>query len=71
MPELVLTEREQAGVRALMALEPTPGALPTTHVLLLISRLVPSDSIDVHVTDSFVVVAHFPYVLFGSIVFAT
>ena len=52
MPELVLTEREQAGVRALMALEPTPGALPTTHVLLLISRLVPSDSIDVHVADS-------------------
>ena len=52
MPDLVLTDREQACVRALMALEPTPGALPAPHVLLLISRLVPSDSIDVHVADS-------------------
>ncbi len=52
MPELVLTEREQASVRALMALEPSPGALPSSHVLALISRLVPSDTIDVHIADS-------------------
>ena len=52
MPDLVLTQREQACVRALMALEPTPGALPHPHVLTLISRLVPSDTIDVHVADS-------------------
>lgn len=52
MPDLVLTDRDQASVRALMALEPTPGALPGPHVLELVSRLVPSDTIDVHVADS-------------------
>lgn len=52
MSDLVLTDREQACVRALMALEPTPGALPEPHVLGVISRLVPSDTIDVHVADS-------------------
>lgn len=52
MSDLVLTEREQAAVRALMALEPSPGALPSSHVLVLISRLIPSDTIDVHIADS-------------------
>lgn len=52
MPDLVLTQRHQACVRALMALEPTPGALPSPYVLELVSRLVPSDTIDVHIADA-------------------
>ena len=52
MPELVLTEREQSCVRALMALESAPGRLPPPYVLTLISRLVPSDTIDIHVADA-------------------
>ena len=52
MPDIVLTEREQSCIRALMALESTPGVLPPPHVLTLISRLIPSDTIDVHVADS-------------------
>lgn len=52
MTDLVLSERDQTCVRTLMALEPTPGALPAPHVLRLISRLIPSDTIDVHIADS-------------------
>ncbi|SFA86476.1 regulatory protein, luxR family [Nocardioides alpinus] len=52
MPDLVLTEREQSCLRALMALEPTPGALPAPHVLALVDRLIPCDEIDVHIADS-------------------
>ena len=52
MSELVLTERDQACVRALVSLEPTPGALPAPQVLHLISRLIASDTIDVHIADS-------------------
>jgi DNA-binding CsgD family transcriptional regulator len=52
VPDLVLTDREQSCVRALMALEPTPGGLPPPHVLMLISRLVPSDTVDIHVADA-------------------
>ena len=52
MPEIVLNQREQSCVRALMGLEPTPGALPPPYVLTLMSRLIPSDAIDVHVADS-------------------
>ncbi len=69
MPDLVLTEREQASVRALMALEPSPGALPSSHVLTLISRLIPSDTIDVHIADStgcIVELISLPHVPLGS-----
>ena len=52
MPDLVLSEREQSCVRALMAMESSPGGLPPPHVLTLISRLVPSDTIDIHVADA-------------------
>jgi DNA-binding CsgD family transcriptional regulator len=52
VPDIVLTEREQFCLRALMALEATPGSLPPPGVLTLVSRLIPSDAIDVHVADS-------------------
>lgn len=52
MPDIVLDPREQSCVRALMALESTPGTLPPPYVLTLVSRLIPSDAIDVHVADS-------------------
>lgn len=52
MPEIVLTERQQVSLRALMALEATPGSLPPTTVLELVDRLVPSDCIDISLSDS-------------------
>jgi DNA-binding CsgD family transcriptional regulator len=52
VPDIVLDPREQSCVRALMALESTPGALPPPYVLTLVSRLIPSDAIDVHLADS-------------------
>jgi DNA-binding CsgD family transcriptional regulator len=52
VPDIVLNPREQSCVRALMALESTPGTLPPPYVLTLVSRLIPSDAMDVHVADS-------------------
>ena len=52
MPEIVLTERQQDSLRTLMALEATPGSLPPPAVLELVDRLVPSDCIDVSLSDS-------------------
>jgi DNA-binding CsgD family transcriptional regulator len=46
VPEIILTGREQAALRSLMASEPVPGRpLPPSHVLELFARLVPCDAV--------------------------
>lgn len=46
MPELVLGESEQRALRALMALDPVPGApMPSRRFLELLTTLIPGDAI--------------------------
>lgn len=53
MPDLVLSEREQAALCALTGAEPVLGdALPSVDLLECISRLIPSDEIFVCLADS-------------------
>lgn len=53
MPDLVLTESEQAALRTLTGAEPVPGdALPSVELLECISRLIPSDDMMVCLTDA-------------------
>ncbi len=47
------------------------GFLPTFQLGGLTGVMLASPPLDFHVTDSYFVVAHFHYVLFGTIVFAT
>jgi DNA-binding CsgD family transcriptional regulator len=48
MPALILTEPQQAALRGLMALEPTPGqAVPAAEALRLVQSLLPCDAMGV------------------------
>lgn len=52
MPTVELTQNRQDALRALIALEPTPGMfLPPRSVLRVIARLIPSDVVGVVVVD--------------------
>lgn len=53
VPDLLLSEREQAALRTLTGAEPIPGeVLPSVDVLECISRLIPADDVMVCLTDA-------------------
>ncbi len=52
MPDIVLSDRQQDSLRRLMSLEATPGSLPPGVLLDIVDRLVPSDCIEVSLSDS-------------------
>ena len=52
MPEIILTEREQDYLRRLMSLEATPGSLPPCLVLDIVDHLIPSDSVEIGLSDA-------------------
>jgi DNA-binding CsgD family transcriptional regulator len=52
MPEIMVSERQQDSLRRLLSLEATPGSLPPGLVLELLDRLIPSDCIEVSLSDS-------------------
>ena len=52
MPEIVLSERQQEGLRRLLALDTTPGALPSEDVLDIVALLIPSDSVEIGLADA-------------------
>ena len=52
MPDIVLSEREQDSLRRLMSLEATPGSLPPGAVLDIVDRLIPSDALEIGLSDS-------------------
>ena len=52
MPDIVLSERDQDSLRRLMSLEPTPGSLPPGVVLDIVDRLIPSDSLEIGLSDA-------------------
>jgi DNA-binding CsgD family transcriptional regulator len=49
---MVISERQQESLRRLMALEATPGSLPSAEVLDIVARLVPSDSLEIGLADA-------------------
>lgn len=53
MPDLILSEREQHLVRALLAIDPVPGdPVAVAPVLELVGKLVPCDEVGVTLADS-------------------
>ncbi len=52
MPDIVMGAREQDSLRRLMSLEPTPGSLPTGALLDIVDRLIPSDSLEICLSDA-------------------
>lgn len=52
MPDIVVNERQQDSLRRLLALESTPGSLPPGLVLDLVDRLIPSERIEISLSDS-------------------
>lgn len=52
MAEIVLSEGQQDGLRRLLALGTTPGALPSEEVLDIIAILVPCDSAEIGLADA-------------------
>jgi DNA-binding CsgD family transcriptional regulator len=52
VPDIVLSEREQASLRRLMSLEATPGSLPPGAVLGVLDRLIPSDALEICLSDA-------------------
>ena len=51
MPDLLLTDSEQAALRALVAADPVPGMLPSEEVLENVAVLIPCDAIAVGIAD--------------------
>ena len=51
MPDLLLTDSEQAALRALVAAAPVPGMLPSQEVLENVTVLIPCDAIAVRIAD--------------------
>jgi DNA-binding CsgD family transcriptional regulator len=52
VPEIMLTEREQDYLRRLLSLESTPGSLPTCLVLDIVDHLIPSDAVEIGLSDA-------------------
>jgi DNA-binding CsgD family transcriptional regulator len=52
MPEIVVSERQQDSLRRLLSLEASPGSLPPGLVLELLDRLIPSDCVEISLSDS-------------------
>lgn len=52
MPDIVLSDREQASLRRLMSIEATPGSLPSGLVLGIVDRLIPSDALGIGLSDA-------------------
>ncbi len=52
MTDLVLSEGQQEALRSLLALETTPGALPSEDVLDIVALLIPSDSVEIGLADA-------------------
>ena len=52
MPDIVMGAREQDSLRRLMSLEATPGSLPPGLVLDIVDRLIPSDALEIGLSDA-------------------